>query len=244
MRAMVDARASLAASARADRCAGIHRASSTARRSARERTVARVGFFETFDGDAVLAVKDAMDQAKRLRSSELGSEHVLLALTRARDRTSKALHKGGVTEESTRRALGERAGVSELELMNPFNKPSVEGLLPLRDELKRVFERASGSASEVGSKELALAMIDDETCGAAETMRDLEVDVKVMRKEITGANARELVGAGKKNRKAKKQTLAECSIDLTAEAREGKLDPVLGRDEEVTRVMRLSLIHI
>ena len=245
MRAMVDARASLAASARADRCAGIHRASSTARRAhrarraTRERTVARVGFFETFDGDAVLAVKDAMDQAKRLRSSELGSEHVLLALTRARDRTSKALHKGGVTEESTRRALGERAGVSELELMNPFNKPSVEGLLPLRDELKRVFERASGSASEVGSKELALAMIDDETCGAAETMRDLEVDVKVMRKEITGANARELVGAGKKNRKAKKQTLAECSIDLTAEAREGKLDPVLGRDEEVTRVMRI-----
>merc|ERR1719409_334023 len=111
---MVDARASLAASARADRCAGIHRASSSARRSrraTRERTVARVGFFETFDGDAVLAVKDAMDQAKRLRSSELGSEHVLLALTRARDRTSKALHKGGVTEESTRRALGERAGV-------------------------------------------------------------------------------------------------------------------------------------
>ena len=152
MRAMVDARASLAASARADRCAGIHRASSSARRShrarraTRERTVARVGFFETFDGDAVLAVKDAMDQAKKLRSSELGSEHVLLALTRARDRTSKALHKGGVTEESTRRALGERAGVSELELMNPFNKPSVEGLLPLRDELKRVFERASGSA--------------------------------------------------------------------------------------------------
>ena len=72
----------------------------------------RWDFFETFDGDAVLAVKDAMDQAKKLRSSELGSEHVLLALTRARDRTSKALHKGGVTEESTRRALGGSAGVA------------------------------------------------------------------------------------------------------------------------------------
>ena len=209
-------------------------------KASRPRKVTRCGFFETFDGDAVVAVKDAMDLAKKFRSAECGSEHVLLALTRNRDRTSKALHKHGVTEEATRRALGERAGVSELELMNPFNKPSAEGLLALSDELKKVFERASASGSEVGSKELALAMIDEPASGARATMAALEgCDLKVLRKEITGANERELVGAGKKTRNTKKQTLADCSIDLTAEAREGNLDPVLGRDEEVTRVMRI-----
>ena len=115
--------------------------------------------------------------------------------------------------------------------MNPFNKPSVEGLLPLRDELKRVFERASGSASEVGSKELALAMIGGRRRAARRrSMRIWRWTSKVMRKEITGANARELVGAGKKNRKAKKQTLAECSIDLTAEAREGSWIRAFGED--------------
>jgi len=217
-----------------------HFAKDVASRSKRATTTTtRAGFFETFDGDSVRAVKDGMEQAKKFRSAECGTEHVLLALTRLRDRTSKALHKCGATEDAVRKALGDAAGVSELEMMNPFAKASVEGLLPLSEDLKRCFEKASGSASEVTSKELALAMVDDQTCGAYATLKTLDVDFKLLRNEITGANERELVGAGKKSRKTKKQTLAECSIDLTAEARAGRLDPVLGRDEEVTRVMRI-----
>ena len=217
------------------------RRGSASARSRRGRA-ARAGFFETFDGDAVVAVRDAMEQAKRASSAQCGSEHVLLALTRGRDRTAKALGKCGVNEEATRRAVGRRGdgGAGAGGLMNPFAKPAVvEGLLPLSEELKRVFERASSNASEVGSRELALAMIDDAASAASETMRSMGVDMKVLRNEVSGANERELVGAGKKNRKAKKQTLKECSIDLTEEAREGKLDPVLGREEEVTRVMRI-----
>ena len=219
-------------------------------RWARWKRTARAGFFETFDGDAVVAVREGMDQAKRLGARACRSEHVLIALTRGRDRTSKALVKFGVTEEATRRASMGRNGnvdVSEsgaggLKAMMSFGgqkSAGPEGLLPLSEELKMVFERASSSATEVGSKELALAMIDDVSCGANEALKAMGTDVKVLRKEVSGANERELVGAGKKTRKAKKQTLKECSIDLTEEAREGKLDPVLGRDEEVTRVMRI-----
>jgi ATP-dependent Clp protease ATP-binding subunit ClpC len=210
-------------------------------RRPRRACVRAAGFFEAFDGDSVNAVKDAMEVAKKFKSSECSTEHVLLALTRLRDPTSKALMKSQASEEAVRRAIGDRAGVSELEFMNPFAKTkSVEGLLPLSEELKRCFERANAGSGDVTSKEIALAMLDDAQCGAYDVLvTRLGCDVKTLRGEISGANERELVGAGKKARKTKKKTLAECSIDLTAEAKAGKLDPVLGRDEEVTRVMRI-----
>ena len=49
--------------------------------------------FSNFDGAAVTAVKDGMDEAKKLRQGELKTEHLLLALSKIRDDTSAALHK-------------------------------------------------------------------------------------------------------------------------------------------------------
>lgn len=157
------------------------------------------GFFEIFDGDVVVVVKDVMDFVKKFWSVECGFEYVLFVLMWNCDWMSKVLYKYGVTEEATRRAFGERAGVSELELMNLFNKLSVEGLLVFSDELKKVFECVSVSGSEVGSKEFVFVMIDESASGARATMVALEgCDLKVFRKEIIGVNEWEFVGVGKK----------------------------------------------
>ena len=166
---------------RAHRPRGATRAAS--RRAA--VVVRAAGFFEAFDGDSVNAVKDAMEVAKKFKSAECSTEHVLLALTRLRDPTSKALMKSQASEEAVRRAIGDRAGVSELEFMNPFAKTkSVEGLLPLSEELKRCFERANSGGGEVTSKELALAMLDDAQCGAYDVLvTRLGCDVKTLRGE-------------------------------------------------------------
>ena len=68
--------------------------------------------FDHFDGDAVTAVRDGMDEAKKLRLSEIKTEHLLLACAKVRDDTSAALHKAGATEDAIRRACARRAGVS------------------------------------------------------------------------------------------------------------------------------------
>lgn len=205
--------------------------------------------FDRFDGDAVNAVKDGMDEAKKLRLVEVKTEHLLIAVAKLRGDTSAALHKSGATEEAIRRACARRVGVSELALMNPFKGGGkvADGLLPLGADIKLLFERVSTQAEaragdvQVTAKELVLAMMDDETCGAHTVLVDeLEVDLLVLRNAING-DTRELVGAGKKlgGKKKKASALAECCIDLTAEAKLGKLDPVLGRDEEVGRILRI-----
>ena len=204
--------------------------------------------FSNFDGAAVTAVKDGMDEAKKLRQGELKTEHLLLALSKIRDDTSAALHKSGATEDALRKACAKRAGISELELMNPFaNSKVADGLIPLAPDVKRLFERvaveAEGALGDtlVSSKELVLDMLGDTTCGArAVLVEDLEIDVDELRDRVNGMEKKELVGAGRKLGKKKKgSALQECGIDLCAEARAGKLDPVLGRDEEVDRILRI-----
>ena len=203
--------------------------------------------FDRFDGDAVTAVKDGMDEAKKLRLSEIKTEHLLLACAKVRDDTSAALHKAGATEDAIRRACARRAGVSELELMNPFSNNKVaDGLVPLGEDIKRLFETVATEAEAaagdrlVSTREMVNAMIADTTCGAhAVLAEDLDVDLGNLRGAVNGEK-KELVGAGRKLGKKKKgSALAECGVDLCADARAGKLDPVLGRDEEVERILRI-----
>eukprot|EP00227_Mantoniella_beaufortii_P015429 CAMPEP_0197575570 /NCGR_PEP_ID=MMETSP1326-20131121/921_1 /TAXON_ID=1155430 /ORGANISM="Genus nov. species nov., Strain RCC2288" /LENGTH=666 /DNA_ID=CAMNT_0043138367 /DNA_START=268 /DNA_END=2265 /DNA_ORIENTATION=+ len=213
-------------------------------------TVSPRAMFDRFDGDAVNAVKDGMDQAKRLKLSEVKTEHLLLAVSRLRNDTSGAMHKAGATEEAIKKACSTRAGIKATGMMNPFAGAGkvADGLLPLSADIKLLFERvavdaeSSGGDSLVTAKELALAMIADVTCGAHSLLaNDLEVDLPALVKDIQG-ETRELVGAGMKlggKKKSKQSALAECGIDLTAEARAGKLDPVYGRDEEVDRILRI-----
>jgi ATP-dependent Clp protease ATP-binding subunit ClpC len=189
-----------------------------------------------------------MDEAKKLRQSVISTEHLLLAIARQRNDTSSAMHRAGATEDAIRKACAKRAGISELELMNPFKQTgkTADGLLPLSDDVKRLFERVATEAeaktgdAQVTTKELALAMISDVTCGARTVLEDdLDCDLGALKNEIDGAK-KELVGAGKKLGKKKKgSALAECGVDLTADARAGKLDPVVGRDEEVDRILRI-----
>jgi len=216
-------------------------------RAPRRAGLSTRAMFDRFDGDAVKAVKDGMDEAKKLRQTELKTEHLLIACAKVRDDTSAAMHKSGATEDAVRKACAKRAGISELELMNPFaNNKTADGLIPLAADVKLLFETVANDAEAaagdrlVSTRELVEAMTRDVTCGAhAVLTEDLDVDLGAMRAEMRGEK-KELVGAGRKLGKKKKgSALAECGVDLCAEARADKLDPVLGRDEEVERILRI-----
>jgi ATP-dependent Clp protease ATP-binding subunit ClpC len=233
---------------------GLRRSRAPPHRTAAPQTQTPRAMFSNFDGTAVTAVKDGMGEAKKLRSGELKTEHLLLALSKVRDDTSSAMHKAGATEDALRKAIAKRGGISELELFNPFSNTKVaDGLIPLGADVKRLFERVALTAENalgdtlVGSKELVLDMLNDTTCGArAVLVEDLEIDLSDLRDRINGMEKKELVGAGKKlGKKNKGSALQECGIDLCAEARAGKLDPVLGRDAEVDRILRIlvSISH-
>ena len=78
--------------------------------------------FDRFDGDAVTAVKDGMDEAKRLRRSEISTEHLLLAIAKQRNDTSAAMHKLGGTEDAIRKACARRAGGERARAHEPLQE--------------------------------------------------------------------------------------------------------------------------
>jgi ATP-dependent Clp protease ATP-binding subunit ClpC len=208
------------------------------------------GMFESFDGDAVQVVKEAMDNAKKFQGQKVLTEHLLYAITKRRNEQSKALYKSGATEDAVRKALLERVGITEVDFVNPFSqmnqRKKPDGLVPLGDDLKKLFERMSAK-EEVTMKELVLGMISDDECTAYDVLTNkkfsIEVDVQQLRDFVNGVgDEKELVGAGGKKidkKKVTKNILAQCSVDLTAMARKGELDPVFGRDEETNRVVRI-----
>ena len=210
---------------------------------------AGAGMFESFDGESVNLVKDAMDNAKKFNSAKVHTEHLLYACTKRRNPTTKALHKSGATEDAVKKALCDRAGVTDVDLVNPFSglnqKKKADGLVPLGDDLKKLFERVANK-SEVTMKELVLGMVADDQCTAYDVLTSprykIEVDVPLLRDFVNGVgDEKELVGAGGKkiDKKKVKNILAQCSVDLTAMARKGELDPVFGRDEETKRAVRI-----
>ena len=104
------------------------------------------------------------------------------------------MHKSGATEDAVRKACAKRAGISELELMNPFaNNKTAGGLIPYFADVKLLFETVANDAEAaagdrlVSTRELVEAMTRDVTCGAhAVLTEDLDVDLGAIRAEMRG----------------------------------------------------------
>ncbi|KAK3256060.1 hypothetical protein CYMTET_34788 [Cymbomonas tetramitiformis] len=205
-------------------------------------------FFDKFDEGAVIATKGGMDQAKRLGASEVRPEHILYGVAKSRDGPHKALVDAGASPDSVMKYLEIEAGLSGSSLQNLFQNKQKAGnsaaLLPFSKEADAAFQEACALAARsaedgrVSNKELLLAILMDTEGGATNVLKGLEVDVDQLKKAVR-EGPKQAVTAGGKKKGQKKSTLADCSVDLTAQAKEGKLDPVLGRDEEVSRMMRI-----
>jgi len=95
----------------------------------------------------------------------------------------------------------------------------------------------------VNSRVLLLALLQDEDSGALRMLATMGVDPVQLETDLSPRaqkDLKELVGAGGRTKKDNgKSMLQQCATDLTEQARLGKLDLVVGRDEEVSRMMRI-----
>jgi len=123
--------------------------------------------------------------------------------------------------------------------------------LQLGEELKGILRIAANDTTEtVTLREVALAMMGSPTCNAFSIIQQLiEVEMEVVELELRGgaaaasersSNRGAKVGAGAGlKRAAKRSILKQCGVDLTEEAKLGKLDPMIGRRQELDRMMRI-----
>ena len=195
-----------------------------------------------FSVRAEQVLRCAQAAAGELGHGYVGCEHLLLAMLREEgDAACRALNALGVYEKAMREKMIEKLGRGTAE------KSTVQGLTP---HARSAVELAVGEAVRAGSGvieagHLLLGILRDSTNTAVRLLRLSGVDTRKLYSETLcamSASPRRAplpeVRASRSEGKSGK-TLAEFTRDLTAMAREGRLDPVIGRDEEIARALRI-----
>ncbi|PYK77553.1 MAG: type VI secretion system ATPase TssH [Verrucomicrobia bacterium] len=181
------------------------------------------------------ALQSAEDSASRTQSPEIGNEHFLLALLdQGEGVTRPLLEKIGVSPGSLRSRL-------ETDLAS---RPKVSGAvsdLRISNDLRRTLDSAESEMSklkdEYVSAEHYLLALAGENNSAAKALKDLGgTRDKIIQglQQVRGSQR-----VTDQNPEGKYQTLEKYGRDLTQLARRGKIDPVIGRDNEIRRVMQV-----
>ena len=189
--------------------------------------------FEKYNEKARRALFFARYEASKLGSRVIESEHILLGILREGEETvNEIFRRFQVKPEEIRREIeGERVFVERI---------SSTAELPLSEESKKVLAYASHEAESmlhaaVGSEHLLIGLLRVEGCNAMRILTQLGLDIYTVREEVL-AIAKEREAA---QQKKELPFLTEYGRDLTALAADGAFDPLIGREEEVDRIVQI-----
>lgn len=196
--------------------------------------------YQRFTEKAERAISFSQQSAVELGHNYVGTEHILLGLVKeGTGVAARVLQAQGLTEEKILREIDELIGRGETAGETPV------GFTP---RTKRVLELAFKEARRmgqgyIGTEHLLLGIMKEGESVAVRIMMDLGVDpqkllnelVKILNEETPGSN-----GAPKgSTSNSSTPTLNQFGRDLTDMARDGKIDPVIGRDKEIERVIQI-----
>ena len=190
--------------------------------------------FERFTERARKVIILAREEAIRLGHNFVGTEHLLLGLIREGDGLAVAILKKLNVNLSAVKADVEK-------IVSIGSEVAPAGEIPFTPQAKKVLEYAISEARSlghnyIGTEHLLLGLIREGEGTASLVLRDYGVNVTSAK-----AQAQELLGeqATKATASARTPALDEFGLDLTALARQGKLDPVIGRESEIERVIQI-----
>ncbi len=195
--------------------------------------------FNKFTERARKVILLAKEEAKRFNHDYIGTEHILLGLIREGEGVAAAvLQKLGLSPEKI------RLEVEKLVQSGPSTM--VSGDIPFTPKAKKVIELAMEEARSlghnyIGTEHLLLGLIREGEGVASQVLMNLGLDLNRVRNEVItllGSSSPAPTGSAGGAR-TKTPALDAFGRDLTQLAREGKLDPVIGRKEEIERVIQI-----
>ncbi len=186
-------------------------------------------------------LKIARDTARKLNHPYVGTEHLLLGLREVYTGVAgQVLGMNGVNEESIRKVVDELVcPVGETAVVHqPETSPRLEYIL----EESRV-EAAHFHSDKIGTEHMLLALLRDPDCVATRILLTLNVNMQKIYQDIfsvLGGDPKEyqeeILQSGGRKREG---MLEQFGTDLTVQAEEGRLDPVIGREEEINRLIQV-----
>ena len=197
--------------------------------------------FERFTDRARRVVVLAQEEARMLNHNYIGTEHILLGLIHEGEGVAaKGLESLGISLEAVRSQVEEIIGQGQ-------QAPS--GHIPFTPRAKKVLELSLREALQlghnyIGTEHILLGLIREGEGVAAQVLVKLGADLNRVRQQViqllSGYQGKEAVAAGPaEGTPSTSLILDQFGRNLTTAAREGKLDPVIGREKEIERVMQI-----
>jgi len=192
---------------------------------------------EMFTERARKAIEYARDEAARLKHDYIGTEHLLLGLVRLGEGNAvEILVNIGIDLNELRQSVE--------DVVQPSGGTLTIGQLPLTARAKKLLEVSAQEARALRSKDidtqhLLLAMLRDEEGVAAQVLSMYDLDYKEVYEELKNIERGKPSSYARKRKKSKTPALDHFGRDLTELARRGKLDPIIGRDNEIERVSQI-----
>ena len=188
--------------------------------------------------------QEALNMAKEIaeanRHPYIGTEHLLFGLKRIYTGVAgQVLDKNKVDEEQMEKAM-------DLLISSPAGGTPDRRRIERSPRLEYILEESKNEAAHFGSRKIGtehmlLAMLKDGDCVATQMLMTLNVNIQKVFQDLLQAMGEDPKEYMESQREGEGQggILEQYSTDLTEEAREGKLDPVIGRQEEIGRIMQI-----
>ena len=194
-----------------------------------------------FTSTALGAIRLAQENAARLGHSYVGSEHLLLGLaSQEYSMASRLLREAGADSQTLRAAIAQLVGTGVP------NRTLHQGLTP---QCCQVIQRAAAECRRlqqpsVSAEHLLLGLLREPNCSAVRLLADCQVDSQGLYRAVCaslGGEENPLRSIRREPERVSGDTrqLDQCARDLTRMAADGRLDPVIGREEELQRVIQI-----
>lgn len=191
-------------------------------------------FIERFTEGARRALALAQESAKDMGHNYVGSEHLLLGLIREEEgAASRALAQFGISAAEVSRRAEELVGHGDYHFTDSFGyTPRTKKILELS-----LYEAKSLKNSYIGTEHILLAILRERDCVAVRILADLGVDFTLLNQMLSGTTRKSEKGANEQP--SNTPVLDQYGKDITRLARNGELDPVIGREQEIQRVIQI-----
>ena len=194
-----------------------------------------------FTSTALGAIRLAQENAARLGHSYVGSEHLLLGLaSQEYSLAARLLRETGADSQTLRAAIAQLVGTGVP------NRTLHQGLTP---QCCQVIQRAAAESrrlhqTSVSAEHLLLGLLREPNCSAVRLLADCQVDSQGLYRAVCaslGGEENPLRSIRREPERVSGDTrqLDQCARDLTRMAADGRLDPVIGREEELQRVIQI-----
>ena len=211
-----------------------------------------MNFYDSFTKGAQRVLVIAQEEARRMGHNYVGTEHILLGTVKEESSVSSLLEKLDVTYERVCDEIEELVGTGDFKFSEAFGyTPRTKRVLEMSRE-----EAAKLQQNYVGVEHILLALLLEHEGVANRILRDIGVDTQQLYQRMMAATTEALKRRGQQPGDASQEgsssgsanpsagqesapTLMQYGRDLTAAARAGELDPVIGRSEEIERIIQI-----